>query len=329
MTPPTLLPLPTAGSFISSWETRGIVYCSVSARLMECALTVADAVAQSHHGDGIDAASTITYNVHYRSARIAARSCSTLQAFRRQRSTGGGGTVDAQPARVDSTGLRLQCTLEDLLPYDDFRALAQDVAAIEVGTTITVEKWLKKLAVTYIQIFDPAIVVNITFHAVEDAEIARSETGSLGQNVLEDHRNFVDFSRLFVSLCSTEKPAESFISRPQHIVEIVDLATIIVDGARVSINAPRRAALFTLVVFGTENLSVEQFARAYTGYLTWTTNAVNYSNIFAQAMQGLQKSLPFLRVVKVQPSHRNVHGLSVKSAVAGYELEKWLRGRRQ
>lgn len=328
MTPPSLLPAPTAGSFVSSRETGGVVYCSVSARLKGCALTVADAVALSHHGGCLDNADRVICNVRYRSARIAARSCSTLQVFRRQCSTGEGGAVDAQPALVDSSGMRLQCTRADLLPNGDFRPLAQELAAVEVGTVIPFEKRLKNLAARYSQLFDPSLVVGITIDAVRDVNIARNEASSWVQRGVEDHRNLVDFSRLFVSLCSTEKPAESFISRPQHIVEIVDLATIIVNGARVSINAPRRAALFTLVVFGTENLSVEQFARVYTGYLTRTTNAVNYSNIFAQAMQGLQKSLPFLRVVKVQPSHRTILGLSVTSAVAPGYLEDWLRGRR-
>lgn len=328
MTPPTLPSLPTAGSFISSRETRGIVYCSVSARLMECALTVADAVALSHHGGCLDDADRVICNVRYRSARIASRSGSTLQALRRPRATGEGSTANAQPALVDSSGLRVQCTLEDLLPYGDFRALAQDVSEAEVGTTITVEKRLKNLAVTYNQLFDSSLVVGITIDVARGTEIPRIETRARLRRVIENHGNMVDFLRLFVSLCSSAKPPEDFATNPQHNVEIVDLATTVVDGVRVTLNAPRRAALFALVVIGTENVSVEAFARIYDSYLTGNTNAANYWKTFAQAMQGLQKSLPFLRVIKVRPNHRTILGLGVKSAVAPYELEMWLRGRR-
>ena len=326
MTPPSLLPLPTPGSFVSSREPRGIVYCSVSARLLESALAVVDAVLQTHD---MDDARAIRCDVRYRSSRIAAKSCSTLQAFRRQRSIGEGITVNAQPALVNSSDSRLQCTLEDLLPYGDFRPLAQQVSEAEVFTTITVEKRLKNVAVTYNQLFDPSLVLGITIDVAPGTEIPRIETRARLRRVIEDHGSMVDFLRLFVSLCSSAKPPEDFTANPQHNVEIVDLATTVVDGVRVPLNAPRRAALFALAVIGTENVSVEAFARVYDSYLTGNTNAVNYWKTFAQAMRGLQKSLPFLRVVKVRPNHRTILGLNVKSAVAPNELEKWLRGRRQ
>ena len=264
MTPPPLLTLPSYGSSSSLRKTRETVYCSVSTRLLESALSVVDAVLQTHE---LDDARASRCDVRYRSSRIAAKSCLTLQAFRRQRATNEGGAVDAQPAMMDSSGLRLQCSLEELLPYGDFRALAQDVSEAEVGTTITVEKRLKNLAVTYNQLFDPSLVVGITIGAARDATIARAEAGSWVRRVIEDHGSMVDLLRLFVSLCSSEKPSESFISRPQHIVEIVDLATIIIDGVRVPINTPRRAALFTLAVTGIESASVEAFARACSRYI--------------------------------------------------------------
>ena len=329
MTPSTSPPAPPPRSGTRPRKTRDTLYCSVSARLMECALTVTEAMAQSLPTDDIDEAGTVGCNVLYRSARVAAKSCSTLKAFRQQRSTNEGSTEDARPALVDSSGSRLQCTLEDLLPYGDFRALAQDVTLAAVGTALMVEKRLKKLATTYTQLFDPSTVVNVTVDAARGVGAVRSETMSWTRRVVEDHGNLVDFLRLFLSLCSSEKPPEGFADHPQHAVKIIDLATVSVDGVRVPFNEPRKAALFTLVVTGTENIHVETFARVYDNYLTGNDKPANFWKTFAQAMQGLQKSLPFLRVVKERPNHRTILGLSVKSAVDPNELEKWLRGRKQ
>ncbi len=324
------LPLVSAlGLRILRRKTRDILYCSVSERLMEYALAIVSAVVQLHKRDSIDEAGPVRCNVRYRSARFAAKNCLTLQLFRRQRAPDERSAVDAQPGLVDSSGLRLQCTLEDLLPYGDFRSLAKDVAESEVGTTIVVEKRLKNVAATYNQLFDPSLVVGITIDAGHNGKVARNETGSWMRRVVVEHQGMVDFLRLFVSLCSSEKPPENFTVHPLHTVEIVDLSTIIVDGVRVHFNAPRRAALFTLAVTGTETVPVEVFARLYDNYLTGNTEVANYWKIFTQAMQGLQKSLPFLRVVRVRPNHRTIFGLSIRSAVVRRHLEEWLGGRRQ
>ena len=126
-------------------------------------------------------------------------------------------------------------------------------------------------AVTYTQLFDPALFVSITIDATHDGEIATDQTVSWVQHVVEALGSMTSFLRLFVSLCSSQKLTECVTASPRHTVEVVDLTTIIVDGARISFNAPRMAALFTLAVIGTETVPVEAFARLYDNYLTGST----------------------------------------------------------
>lgn len=311
----------TLESHLLPTESRHLLYCSISTRLLEAAGKVSDAPAGLGVLNTLDQAIAARCNVCYKTAPVAAKSCSLLHEFRRQSHTDEGTTVDAAPALVDSTGLRLQCGLEDLLPYRDFRALAQNVAVAEVGTTLVVEKRLKKLASTYVQLFDPAHVANIIIHAERDVASVR--------RVLEERGNMRDFLLLFTSLCSSDKPAQSLTTQPLHNVKIADLSTTIVDGASMYFNAARKAALYTLALLGTDNVSVEAFARRYGNYPPTNIRTVNYCNIFAQAMSGLHKSLPFLQVVKASPHHRTIPGLSITVTLAPRQIGEWLLGRHQ
>jgi hypothetical protein len=303
---------------------RDVLYCSVSERLRESARAASEKFSRLNACAGAGVPPDAMWHVQYRSQRIAEKCLTLLQNLRRQHGgSGESGTADAPPTLLDSNGLRLQCTFnEGLADEDAFRALARDIAAQETGAVVRVEKGLKKLAQTYTQLFDPSLITALL------PGVGGDVPPQWQKEMLTSHHAIMEFLRLFVSLCSSEKPTVSYADYPVHKVEIRDTSSIIVDGAAMNFNAARKAALFTLAILGTDNITVEAFARLYDNYLTGNTKFVNYSKVFAQAMQGLRKSLVHIEVVNVRPNYRKVIGLSIDSKVSSHELKKWIGGRK-
>jgi hypothetical protein len=287
-------------------ETRATLYCSVSERLKDAAQKASDVFIHLAEQAAAEPSWHSAWQVQYRSKRAAEKAADILRALRRQAGNDGSGAVNPLQAPVDSDGARLQCTVGEYLAN---------------GAVVKVEKHLKKLSQMYTQLFEPS-------HITEDPEIgvaSRAGAPMLRNDVAVSHHVVIDFLRLFVSLCSSEKPAATYSDHPQHQVTIEDLSTIVVDGVPMNFHIARKAALFTIAILGTGDVSVEEFTRFYNGDTSGDRAAINYSNVFGQAMHGLGKSLVYLRVLKPIPRRRIIRGLIINSHLDDRSLAEWLQ----
>ena len=221
----------------------------------------------------------------------------------------------------------LRCSIGELLANEaDVYALAQSIVNAGAGESVRVANRVRKLVKTILALFKDVQALDPIAAYEPDEVTAAAQTWS--DEVLRRHELIMDFLRLFDSRCATEPPKAKTYDGPVHIVHIADLSTMIVDGAPVTLNRAKKAALFTLAVLGCDEISVEEFARLYDDDLYRHPGKVkNFATICAQALTGLKKALPHLTVTKPDLKLRTISGIELTCDLRQHDLREWLNTR--
>jgi hypothetical protein len=263
--------------------------------------------------------------IHYKSRKIAEDRAKLLRDLQLQKAEGVERPADDTVYKdllVEETAC-LYCSIGELLANEaDIYALATQIADATPGSSLQVEKRVRKLARAFLALFDG----NLKIDALAGHESGEVTSAALdwGGEVLRRHLKLMGFLRLFDSRCTAEEPEPKAYCGPVHTVHIFDLNTIHVDGTALKLNSARKAALFVLAIIGTEAVSIESFANLYGGKST----GPNYAKTFQQAMLGLKRCLPHLTVTKPGLRIRAVTGLELTCVVSREELVESLRVRR-